>query len=91
MNDGDLSCSNAHDRVKELDTLEEEADIGHKYRHVVEYKGNCFSLDYDDLKDAGSPYWEYFLYFLGVWKTDWSCVYYGHQIHDDIGGSFGII
>ena len=89
---GDLSCSNAHDRVQELDTLvqEEKADIGHKYHHVVEYKANCLSLDYDEQKEAGSPYWEHFLYFLGVWKTDWACVYEGHQVHDDIGESFRI-
>ena len=86
--DEDLSCSNAHDHVEELDTLEEEADIGHKYLHVVEYKASCLSLDFDELKEAGSPYWENFIHYLAdVWKPDWTCVYEGHQVHDAIGES----
>ena len=84
-NTSDLTCSDAHDRVEKLDTLELEAEISDKYTQVVEYREKCFTLDYDDLKDAGSPYWEYFKYFLDVWNTDWNCVYYGHELHDEIG------
>ena len=87
-NNSDLTCSDAHDRVEQLDTMEMQADIFHKYTHVVEYRANCFTLDYDDLKDAGTPYWEYFKHFLLVWHTDWTCMYYGHELHEEIGNFY---
>ena len=44
----------------------------------------ALSLPIAELKAVGSPYWEYFLYYLNVWRNDWNCIYYGHLKHDYI-------
>ena len=82
-----LSCSSALGRVLEIDDLEETGEIADNYFHAIEYSEAALALDLSVLQSAGSPYWEYFLYFMDKWRDDWSCIYYGQIIHDEIGQS----